>query len=194
VKARLTEQDFADAAAFLSCEVAAVHAVAEVESGAQGGFAPNDFPTTLFEGHIFHRYTKGAYDRSHQTLSYPKWTTQYYGHGYVEEQARLTAAAKLDRTAALMSASWGRFQIMGFNFPVVGCTSVQQFVTLMCRSEREQGALFVKYIVHEGLVDELQQARWADFARYYNGPLYTKNQYDVKLQAAYVKWGGKYNG
>jgi hypothetical protein len=187
MKQLLTERDFRDAARFLGCEVAAVKAVAEVEAP-RGGFCPDGFPVTLFEGHIFFRYTKGRFAESHPRLCYPKWTTEFYGRSWVAERERLDAAIALDRRAALMSASWGRFQIMGFNFPVVGCASVQQFVNRMCESERRQGELFVQYIIHEGLADELRDRRWDDFARFYNGPLYKKNRYAERLEKAYRKF------
>jgi hypothetical protein len=190
MKEKLTEQDFQDAANAIGCEVAVVKAVAEVESGRRGGFCPDDFPTTLFEGHVFHRYTKGVYDNNFPDISYPKWTTQFYGKTWADERARLAAAINIDRRAALMSASWGRFQIMGFNFALVGCTSVQKFVNRNCESERSQGELFVKYVFHAGLAKYLVERRWKSFAEKYNGPLYWKNQYDEKLEAAYLKYGG----
>jgi hypothetical protein len=187
MKPKLTERDFRDAAEFIGCEVATVKAVAEVEAP-RGGFCLDDFPVTLFEGHIFYRYTKGRFAESHPELCYPKWTTRFYGRTWRYERDRLEEAVALDRKAALMSASWGRFQIMGFNFPVVGCTSVQQFVNRMCESERKQGGLFVQYILHEELTDELRDRRWDDFARYYNGPLYQKNRYAERLEEAYRKF------
>ena len=187
-KRRLTEQDFADGAALLGCEVAAVKAVAEVESGRRGGFCPDGFPTILFEGHIFARYTNGIYSQQYPTISYPKWTKQFYGKTWIDERRRLEEATRLNRNAALMSTSWGRFQIMGFNHGICGCVTVQQFVNAKCKSEREQGRLFVEYIIHEGLTDELRDHRWDDFARFYNGPLYQKNDYAGKLARAYAKW------
>jgi hypothetical protein len=190
MKETLTEQDFIDAATLLGCEIACVKAVAEVESGKSGGFCPDDFPVILFEGHIFSRYTNGLYSRQYPTISYPKWTRQFYGKTWQEERGRLESATALNRNAALMSASWGRFQIMGFNHGICGYVTVQQFVNAMCKSEREQGRLFVEYIIHEGLTDELRERRWDDFARFYNGPLYTMTDYAGKLARAYKRNGG----
>lgn len=183
----LQERDFVEAAFILECEVAAIKAVCEVEAP-RGGFAKSGNPVTLFEGHIFHKYTKGKFSVSHPDLSYPKWTTQFYGKTADAEWGRLQRAINLDRTAALMSASWGRFQICGFNFAACGFTSVEAFVAAMCESEDRQLDAFVEYMIHSQLKDELQDRRWADFARCYNGPLYWKNQYDVKLAKAYLKF------
>lgn len=181
---RLQERDFVAAAFALECEVEAIKAVCEVEAP-RGGFDPSGVPVTLFEGHIFHKYTKGVYDASHPHLSYPKWVTKFYGKTSAAERARLLEARKLDNLAALMSASWGKFQIMGFNFALCGFKTVHEFVLAMQKDEASQLAAFVEYIKNTHLADELQEHRWADFARKYNGPAYQKNAYDVKLAKAY---------
>lgn len=182
----LEERDFVAAAFLLECEVGAIKAVCEVEAP-RGGFVDSQ-PVTLFEGHIFHKYTKGKFDAEAPTLSYPTWTTQFYGHDQKAEKLRLMKAMLLDSTAALMSTSWGRFQIMGFNFALCGFTDVQSFVKAMKQSEKPQLDAFVEYIIHSRLNDELRDLRWADFARCYNGPLYQKNNYDTKLATAYLKY------
>ena len=180
----LKEQDYITAAKELGCEVAAIKAVAEVES-AGSGFLSDGQPKILFERHYFSRLTGGKYDKSYPDISYHKWG----GYGATNRQhARLTQATMLDRNAALMSASWGKFQIMGFNFALAGCNSLQQFVTAMFTSESAHLDCFVEYIKNTFLDDELRDKRWADFARKYNGPLYYKNNYDKKMAAAYKKY------
>ena len=94
----------------------------------------------------------------------------------------------LDGQAALESASWGRFQIMGFNFAACGYKSVMAFVRAMYESEGKQLDAFVAFIRHANLTAALREKRWADFARGYNGPGYAANSYDQKLQAAYEKF------
>lgn len=182
----LEESDFAAAAAALGCEVAAVKAVCEVEAP-RGGFVDGTC-LTLFEGHIFHKYTNGRFDVKAPTLSYPAWTRQFYGKNQTEESLRLMSARKLDNTAALMSASYGRFQIMGFNFALCGFKDVLSFVLALGRSEHDQLDAFVQYVKHVGLDDELRELRWDDFARKYNGPEYQKNHYAEKLAQGYTKY------
>ena len=184
MKNKLTEQDFKNAAKELNCEIAAIKAVAEVESKSDG-FLPTGEPVILFERHIFSKLTKGLFDKSHPNISNPTPG----GYGTVSQQhKRLQAAVALDRNAALMSASWGKFQIMGFNFTLAGYNSLQQFVTAMYTSEAEHLKAFVEYIKNTFLDDELRDKRWKDFARKYNGPAYYKNKYDTKLEAAYKKY------
>lgn len=182
----LTPQDFQNCAKAIGCEPAAVQAVASVETHGDG-LDSTGFPVTLFEGQWFHKFTQGQFDRLHPTISYPTWTRQYYGKTRAEEKARLDQAVTLNRDAALMSASWGMFQIMGFNHAKCGFVNVQDFVNAMCRGEGAQLAAFTNYIINSGLADELRDKRWADFARLYNGPEYDQNQYDTKLAAAYAK-------
>ncbi|SEA50729.1 N-acetylmuramidase family protein [Variovorax sp. YR216] len=186
----LAEADFARAAEALRCPVAAVKAVCEVEAP-EGGFDAAGRPRILFEGHKFSAATGGRYDKAYPTLSYPVWTRQFYARGAdanarnAGEHQRLQQAARLDRNAALASASWGKFQILGENFRACGFTTLQAFINAMYSSEGRQLEAFVAFVKHEGLADEMRDLRWADFARRYNGPRYAENSYDVKLAAAY---------
>ena len=169
MKAQLTIADFDAAAAYLGCDVAAIEAVSEVESSG-GGFNDDDSIKVLFEGHHFHRYTHGVYDATHPTLSYPKWTRAFYGKNQTQEWVRLNSARELDPQAALLSTSFGRFQVMGFNFAVCGERTVEDFYDRLRESEANQLAAFCNYVQNRGLADELREHRWADFARLYNGP------------------------
>lgn len=121
----LSEQDFQRAADCLGIEVATIKAVQEVESGGRGGFLPSRRPPILFEGHIFWRELKnrGIDPRSVQAgnedIVYEQWTRSYYLGGE-KEYHRLEKALKIHEEAALASASWGMFQIMGNNFAECG--------------------------------------------------------------------------
>ncbi|GAB3021024.1 hypothetical protein GCM10027051_27870 [Niabella terrae] len=188
-KPTLTQQDFTDAARQLDCEVAAIRAVAEVESRGDG-FLPGGEPKILFERHIFSKRTGGVFDRSHPNVSNP----QSGGYGTAASQhKRLQEAVPLNRNAALMSASWGKFQIMGFNYSLAGFNSLQEFINAMYSGERAHLFAFVSYIRNSFLDDELREKRWADFARKYNGPDYRKNNYDKKMAQAYSRFksGGR---
>jgi hypothetical protein len=93
----------------------------------------------------------------------------------------------LDEDAALRSASWGKFQIMGDNFKACGFTNVASFVDAMLEGERRHLAAFVSFIGADGrLKTALQKREWATFARIYNGPKYADNAYDTKMADAYA--------
>ncbi|WP_114968554.1 N-acetylmuramidase family protein [Rhodoferax ferrireducens] len=185
MKPTLTDQDFTDAAAELVCEVAAIRAVCQVEAP-KGGFNPDDSPATLFEGHKFYKYTAGRFAVQAPDLCFKVLTRAHYGKTWQQEQARLQRAMELDREAALKSASWGKFQIMGFNHAMVGFASVQAFVNAMYVGEREQLLAFVRYVQTAGLAPALRRRDWAAFAHGYNGPAYADNDYDGKMAKAFA--------
>ena len=60
------------------------------------------------------------------------------GHLYKggeKEYERIDKAMALNTKAALESASWGRFQIMGFNYQNAGFAAVETFINAMFESE-----------------------------------------------------------
>lgn len=184
MKPTLTDKDYQDAARLLQCEVAAIKSVAEVES-AGSGFLPNDEPKILFERHYFHRLTGGYFDKQFPDISNP--VPGGYGK-YTDQHKRLAKASVLAREAALQSASWGKFQIMGANFKKAGFATLQLFINAMYSGEPAQLMAFCNFIRNTGLLPALQRKDWKVFARGYNGPGYAKNQYDQKMAAAYRKY------
>lgn len=184
MKPTITEADYQCEARRLRCDVAAIKAVAEVESSG-GGFLASGEPKVLFEAHVFDRLTNGRYRRSHPNLSSARWDKSLYGPAGAHQHRRLQAAVALDRDAALQSASWGKFQVMGFNWKLVGRASLQAFVTAQYKGEGEHLRDFVGFVIGRHLDDELRELRWAAFAEGYNGPGYKANGYDTKMAAAY---------
>lgn len=178
-------EELKDAAALLGIELAAIQAVAEVEAP-MGGFLPSKRPVILFESRVFHERTGGIYDLSHPQISTPKWVRNYLGGE--REYERLEEAMQLDRLAALASCSWGKFQIMGFNYRSAGYGGIEAFVVGMKVSERAQLIAFANVLRAWNLVDHLKHHRWAQFAERYNGVGYRQNRYDEKLMAAYEKY------
>ncbi|MEW6128926.1 MAG: N-acetylmuramidase family protein [Acidobacteriota bacterium] len=185
----LAESDFETAAKTLGCEVAAIKAVNEIESAGSGYFASGR-PKILFEAHIFSRLTKHAYDKCAPDISSKSWNKKLYKGGEAEYD-RLEKAMALDRAAALQSASWGRFQIMGFHYAKLGYTTVDDFIVAMYQSEGRHLEAFVSFIKAANLTKSLTDKNWADFARGYNGAGYAENQYDTKLKKAYDKYAAE---
>jgi hypothetical protein len=164
----------------IGCAVAIVRAVIAVESS--GGFLRDGRPRILFERHYFCRLTAGKHSASNPDISSTRWGGY---RGGVAEYERLHRAIALDRKAALRSASWGAFQIMGDNFEAAGFDSVEAFVKAMVAGEPQQLGAFVNFVRDRRLDDELRRLDWAGFARGYNGPAFRENRYDKKLEAAY---------
>ncbi len=184
MKPILVAKDFEEAAEFLGCHVAAIKAVAKVESSGDG-FLANDEPKILFERHIFSKLTGRKFDATHPGIS----NSKPGGYGTVLQQhGRLQAAVSLDRNAALKSASWGKFQIMGMNFQLAGFKSLQPFVTAMYNSEAHHLQAFCNFVKSLKLDVKLRNRDWAGFAKGYNGVGYSVNKYNEKLAAAYKKY------
>jgi hypothetical protein len=182
----ITEQKYLSVSLAIGCNVAAVMAVAEVESGGNGFFQSGKIKIK-FEGHVFHQYTKGRFDESHPHLSYQKWTEAYSEFGEAA-YSRFNQAFDLDPLAAMLATSWGKFQIMGYNYALCGFKSIHEFVTALKISEDNQLGAFCTYILKRKLHVYLIDRRWNLFAYYYNGSQYRKNQYDIKLANAYAKF------
>lgn len=185
VPATLTPQDMADAAAELSCDPATIRTVCAVESNGHG-FAPDGRVIVLYEPHVFSRLTAHRYDSSHGGVSYPKWGTKPYPPTQDARWAQLLYAANLDHDAAYQSASYGLFQLMGFNYAACGFATVSDFVAAMALSEREHLMAFVSFVLANHLAPALRDHDWAAFAGRYNGPGQVP-VYSAKLAAAYAR-------
>jgi N-acetylmuramidase-like protein len=184
----LSDADFGRAAAALGAEIAAVQAVAEVET-AGNAFDDRGRPRILFERHYFHRLTGGRFDAAHAAISDP--TAGGYGK-FSEQYGKLHEAYALDADAALRSASWGRFQIMGDNCRAAGHLSVREFVVALTQTEAAHLDAFVAFVCSDkAMAEALRKKDWATFARRYNGPGYAKNDYDGKLKRAYERFAAE---
>lgn len=189
----LTEEDYIWAAEFLKDDVPSVKAVREVEAP-MGGFLPDGRVTILYERHIMYRRLKAnGMNPDFFTSTYSDIVNVKPGGylGKAAEYTRLAKAQKIHIASALESCSWGAYQIMGFHWKLLGFESVHAMVAKMEESERGQLECFVKFIkANPPLLKAIREDDWATFARYYNGTDYKKNNYDVKLEAAFKKYGG----
>lgn len=194
----LSEQDLLDFAKKYGLELSVVKAVNEIESSGKG-FLINNKPKILFEGHVFWQQLKNQginpenlANSSNADVLYPKWTKAFYLGG-VNEYNRLNKAISLSpdsrvKKAALSSASWGCFQIMGYHAEKLGYGSIENFVNKMEIHEREHLNAFGKFLEVFGCLKFLRLKQWADFAKCYNGSAYKLNKYDVNLQKSYQKY------
>lgn len=185
---KLTPQDFQNAAKKLGVTVAHIKAVTEVESRGSG-FLDDGRPKILFERHVFR---KRLIEKGVSVQNTPNDIVNAASGGYlggVKEHERLDRAAKINRDAALESASWGMFQIMGYHWKTLGYPSLQAFINAMYRDEGGQLDAFVRFIEADPrLLRALKSQDWSTFARIYNGPA-TKG-YDTKMADAFKRAGG----
>lgn len=192
------------AAKVIGCEPNVIRAIAKVESGPYGAFLDTGEPVILYEPHIFSRLTKGKYDWERvpvvlgvdgpasidpmtapwRVISRPLWTPRTYGPVSVQH-LRLATAAKLDRTAALQSASWGLFQVLGRNYVRAGHSTLQSFINAAYRSVDDHLSMLVSFILTDPRLHKaVRNKQWLDIARYYNGTGQV-DYYGPKLKVAY---------
>lgn len=187
---KLTPADYVSAAQSLGVSVAAIRAVADVESRGDG-FMSNGHPVILFERHVMYRQLRAKFGldyadqmaRAHPDIV----NTTSGGYGKESEQPkRMERAAAIDRECALNSASWGIFQLMGYHWRTLGYATQQTFINAMYRNEAGQLHAFCRFIkVDPALHQALKNNDWERFARIYNGPAYAAHNYHGRIAAAY---------
>lgn len=200
----ISEEDYRRIGRLMDVDPAVIKAIQEVETGGKGGFFAPGKPAILFEGHIFwHQLKKRGiapeqYVEGNENILFPQRDKAKYKGG-LKEYDRLEQAQKIHKEAANCSASWGMFQIMGFNYAACGMKSIDSFLKAMYEGELSQLRLFILFIMQQKgsttpddaskyMISALREKDWANFARIYNGPNYAENKYDVKLEAAYKKY------
>ncbi|MDO8932864.1 MAG: N-acetylmuramidase family protein [Rhodocyclaceae bacterium] len=189
----LTQADIERAAQALDVSPAAIIAVNEVE--AQGnGFDSSGRPLILFERHVMYkRLAAAGEDADALAAKFPELVNPKRGgyRGGAQEWFRLELARQIHRDIANESASWGKFQIMGYQWHTCGYGSIEAFVGAMGECEYKHLAAFVDFVQADPALHKALKARkWADFARLYNGPAYKENLYDSKLASAYARHAG----
>lgn len=207
VKVGIPMAEYCESAKETGISIAVIRAVDEVESAGSGFLSRTKRPKILFEGHYFYKILKKEFGLSiakkaqtmDPTICYTKWTTEHY-LGREAEYGRLAKATEICHKlsisdgVALRSASWGRYQIMGDNYKLCGYDSVEDMVEDMFEDESLHLAAFIEYIKSTFLDDELfnlpKNPKYyaAQFASGYNGPLYKRNNYDVKIANSFTKF------
>lgn len=194
----MTENDYTRAADMLRVEVPVIQAVAKVETNGSP-FLPDGRPDILYEAHLFGRWTKnrfaGVRDTKGKAISATSWDRSLYGAAGAWQYTRLGRAMDCDESAAIKSASWGAFQILGQEAGPAGFKDLESFVRAMAHSAGDHLTAFCNYVLTNKLDDELRSQDWKNFARQYNGPAYAKNQYDTKMATAHrqlaASWAAK---
>lgn len=187
----LKQSDIERAARDLDVDIESVMAVNLVES-VGSGFVDHR-PAILYERHVFvrrlrkHGFSQKSIDE-HIARSPNIVNTRAGSYiGGTAEYQKLRQAQRIHHQAALESCSWGAFQIMGYHWEIMGYDSVEHFVAQMHSSEGAHLDAFVRFIKADpNLHKALRAKKWANFARWYNGPGYAKNMYDIKMARAYT--------
>lgn len=183
---RLDAWDYGRVGKHLGLTEDMVRAVIEVEASGSG-FDKKGRIKMLFEPHIFWRELAPGKRMlaENQKLAYRRWQPGNYPS---DSYPRLQAAMRIDRPAALRSASWGLGQIMGFNCKEAGYQTAAEMVDAFADDEEKHVEAMINFIVSNSLDDDLRRLDWSGFARGYNGAGFAEHGYHTKLAAAYAKW------
>lgn len=206
----VNDDAFATAAASLGVPESHVRAIAQVETNGDG-FLKDGRVKILFERHWFYKdltvaLASSADTRAHVAaklgLAASSSVTALMAEmvkqqnnicdpsrgGYKGNEAewdRLNLAMDYDVEAAAQSASYGGFQLMGFNFKQCGYPSARAMMIDLAGSESKQFLAVVAFIkANPNLWSAVKASDWAKFASGYNGAAYKDNKYDTKLADA----------
>jgi hypothetical protein len=104
--------------------------------------------------------------------------------GVEHEWERYKLADDIHPRCAAMSASYGLFQIMGFNYHLlVGYETVDDMIDAFNESEKNQLLGFCKFVkATPAMLKAIRTGDWLKFALLYNGP--AQKGYDVKIAKA----------
>ncbi|WP_235212793.1 N-acetylmuramidase family protein [Burkholderia paludis] len=192
----ITDEKYKQVAKDLSCEVAAIKAVAMTESHGSG-FCVNGLPKIRYERHMFMRASLPKERRMEvpsllrkETNPFPKYPNLCFpaqgdyqngekddsGWANLEDEQimyqyeRLFRACTLNRDYAIMACSWGAFQIMGIFWEEMGYASPVELANLSMQGIDGQLDLFVAYCkMNKNAITALKDKNWANFATAYNG-------------------------
>lgn len=191
----LKDSDYTAAAKRLNVSELAIRVFGATE-GRGVGFLKNGKAKILFERHRMYHYLvqlKGKTFANAQMKQFPNLVNTATGgyKGNEAEYTRLSLAKNICPEAALMSCSWGQFQIMGENWKELGYSSVFEFVEQMQANESLQLEAFIRFIEWKtgtvngkkvALLDVLRAENWEVVFTLYNGPSYKKLGYQAKFQ------------
>ncbi|HJV87497.1 MAG TPA: N-acetylmuramidase domain-containing protein [Noviherbaspirillum sp.] len=222
----ITTADLNAAAKELGCEPGLIYAIAKQESAISSFFKLGErtVPKILFERHKFREYARGntktlspfeklypdicgpAYVRARKNKN-GEWIknlsgvivteNDVYGPSGAFQYKRLCKAYQLNRAAALQACSWGKFQIMGFNYKMAGFNDVISFTKAMSRSDAEHIKAFLKFAAsNKTLADGLRTKSFEKIAAGHNGDNWRQinPEYATNIERFYREYNQKNNG
>jgi LysM repeat protein len=219
----ISQKDIEAAAKEIGCEAGLIYAIARQES-AHSSFikiGSRMVPAILYERHQFRNYTRpnkksvSPYEASHPDICGAPYARarknkqrawvhiksgatmpedDVYGPSGAFQYQRLWRAYQLNSDAALMACSWGKFQIMGFNFKAAGFSDVKTFTRAMSRSDAEHIKAFLKFAKSKKvLLNGLQTKNFDKIAEGHNGENWRaiNPEYASNIEKFYKEYNAK---
>lgn len=109
--------------------------------------------------------------------------------GGAAEWDRLNLAMDFDVESGAQAASYGGYQLMGFNHVACGYKTAKDMMLGLAKSESDQFLAMISFIkANAAMLSALKRADWNKFAELYNGSAYVENKYHIKLASSEKKW------
>ncbi|RAV30766.1 N-acetylmuramidase domain-containing protein [Sinomicrobium soli] len=171
----ITDELYEQESERLGVESAIMHAIAKQESK-RNSFWEEEQATILFERHKMWKYLKEDLGKTDEELKklkdqYPNIVNNNSGGygSYADQYEKLRIAKGIDYTSALKSCSWGKFQVMGFNYDVAFETP-EKMEKAVNTCEVQQFKFFIGYLENtNGLIQAMKDKDWEKIAEKYNG-------------------------
>ncbi len=182
---RLDDIDLPRVGALIGVGEDEIHAVMDVEASGSG-FDAQGRVKALYEPHKAYALSSGAVRAQLVSagLAYPKWGERPYPK---DSYPRILLAMAIDETVALNATSWGLGQVMGFNHAAAGYPSARAMVEAFAEDEEVHLEAMIRFIIANGLDDEIRRHDWKGLARGYNGSGQVE-AYGARLATAFAKW------
>ncbi|KIF83242.1 LysM peptidoglycan-binding domain-containing protein [Noviherbaspirillum autotrophicum] len=219
----VTQSDIEDAAKELQCQPGLIYALAKQESSSSSFFKLGNrmVPKILYERHQFKNRTSpkkklpSPYENKYPDICGPAYSrakknkrgewielksgailmeSDVYGPSGIFQYKRLSKAYQLDPFAALEACSWGKFQIMGFNYKRAGFNDVKAFTKAMSRSDVEHIKAFLKFAKsNKVLLNGLRMKNFEKIAEGHNGENWRNinPEYASNLEKFYIEYNSK---
>lgn len=191
--ASISDAMYEDMAKELGCEVAALKAISQTETGGVS-FFENGLPKILFERHKFYEFTKPT-TGAHPYAQYSDICSPNvggYGASGIHQYERLVKAAALNRQAALMACSWGAFQVLAEYYSQCGYTSAEEMANDCMKTADAHAKLFLAFLKKEkkNAVKALKDKDWRKFTTHYNGANWESQnpEYPSQMAAHYEEF------
>ena len=171
----LQNNAFARAAKMLKCHPADLEAIAIVESDGFGWFKDGRIKL-LFEKHVFYKRLPATIRKKavKAGLARRKWVSPRNG-GYRDQKGATSryklfeAALKMHERAGYESASYGTYQIMGFNYKPCGFNSAKEMFEAFLTGEQAQLDAFIAFLRSRRLIVAIRKRDFDLVEKRYNG-------------------------
>ncbi len=121
------------------------------------GFLDDGRPGIVFHRHLFWKYLSPFYRSVYNRRKFKalavknpdilhKEPDKQLPTNLIAEHDKLNKALKINKEAAILSASWGKFALAGENFKAAGFSTVDDFVSAHEKNEQEHLKAFLRYL------------------------------------------------